>query len=124
MSRWFRIDSEMLFSVEVFTLDPDQFREEFVGALNGLDTILSRFVKGPYMRPPAHEWRVIRDRIFKRDNYTCGYCGARGVKLECDHIVPVSKGGVHDDANLMTACKPCNRSKSGKHLTEWIGGGV
>ena len=70
-------------------------------------------------RPPAHEWRVIRDRVFERDDYTCGYCGARGGKLECDHIVPVSRGGSHHDDNLLTACFTCNRSKRDKLVSEW-----
>jgi hypothetical protein len=50
--------------------------------------------------------------ILKRDNYTCGYCGATGVELEIDHIKPVSKGGTNEQTNLITACKKCNRDKS------------
>jgi hypothetical protein len=71
-------------------------------------------------RPAAHIWAVIRKRIFERDNYTCQYCG-RGGRLECDHIIPVSRGGSHDDNNLATACKPCNQSKKAKLLSEWSG---
>lgn len=121
MSRWFRVDSDILFSIEAGRLPPEQFRKEFLGAINGENTILSKFVKGPYVRPLAQEWRIIRERIFNRDNYTCIYCGSRGEKLECDHIVPVSKGGGHQDDNLATSCKPCNRSKAGKSLSEWNG---
>lgn len=44
-------------------------------------------------RLPSHIWSIIRTRIFKRDNYTCQYCGQYGKKLECDHIVPVARGG-------------------------------
>lgn len=71
------------------------------------------------LRPHHLVWRVIRERIFQRDNYTCSYCGAHGVKLECDHIVPVARGGLHEDSNLTTACRACNRSKRDKLLTEW-----
>lgn len=70
-------------------------------------------------RPPTDEWRLLRARIFERDNYTCGYCGARGVRLECDHIVPVSRGGDHQPSNLITACFKCNRSKRAKLVSEW-----
>jgi hypothetical protein len=79
----------------------------------------------PYedMRPPAHVWKAARERIFERDNYTCAYCGERGGKLECDHIIPVARGGTHDDANLTTACFPCNRSKRDKTVEEWRGQG-
>lgn len=72
-------------------------------------------------RPLAHIWRVIRSRIFKRDNYTCQYCGEHGKKLECDHVIPVSRGGSHADENLVTACFACNRSKRDKLVSEWRG---
>ena len=72
-------------------------------------------------RPLAHEWRVIRKRIFERDDYTCQYCGSRGVRLECDHIYPVALGGGNEDSNLATACLSCNRSKRSKTLEEWKG---
>lgn len=73
------------------------------------------------LRPSAEVWAKIRARIFERDNYTCQYCGAYGVALECDHIFPVARGGSHDDDNLNTACFPCNRSKRDKTLDEWRG---
>jgi 5-methylcytosine-specific restriction endonuclease McrA len=73
------------------------------------------------VRPCAEVWAKIRARIFARDNYTCQYCGAHGVTLECDHIVPVARGGSHDDDNLNTACFQCNRSKRDKTLAEWRG---
>ena len=72
-------------------------------------------------RPPAHLWSGIRERIFARDDYTCQYCGERGMKLECDHIHPVAKGGNHEDENLATACLACNRSKRDKTVAEWRG---
>lgn len=70
-------------------------------------------------RPSAADWSVIRERIFARDNYTCTYCSARGVRLECDHVVPVSRGGSHEDDNLATACFECNRSKRARLVSEW-----
>lgn len=70
-------------------------------------------------RPLAFEWARTRSRIFARDDFTCRYCGARGGSLECDHVVPVAKGGSHDDDNLAAACLPCNRSKAAKSLQDW-----
>ena len=72
------------------------------------------------LRPAASVWAVIRDRIFRRDDYTCRYCGSRGGRLECDHVHPVAKGGSHDDENLATACFACNRSKHAKLLSDWV----
>lgn len=59
-------------------------------------------------------WREVRERIFRRDDYTCRYCGQRGGKIECDHIIPLSQGGTDDDENLTTACRSCNRRKHSK----------
>ena len=70
-------------------------------------------------RPPSHIWNLIRSRIFKRDDYTCQYCGERGKRLECDHVIPVARGGHHEDSNLVAACFACNRSKHDKLVREW-----
>lgn len=70
-------------------------------------------------RPCPSVWKKVREAIFKRDNYTCRYCGSYGVKLECDHVIPVSRGGSHEDSNLVTACFKCNRSKRDKLIEEW-----
>jgi len=55
-----------------------------------------------------------RFEVFKRDNFTCAYCGniPPSVILEIDHIEPVSKGGDNDINNLITSCFDCNRGKS------------
>ena len=34
-----------------------------------------------------------RKNIFKRDNYTCQYCGIESNQLTIDHVVPRQKGG-------------------------------
>lgn len=56
-----------------------------------------------------------RFEVFKRDSFTCQYCGSHPPKviLEVDHIVPVVEHGTNDMDNLVTACEPCNRGKAG-----------
>lgn len=59
----------------------------------------------------------LRYEILKRDNFHCVLCGRGtedGVKLEVDHIIPVSKGGKTEPSNLRTLCRDCNRGKSDK----------
>jgi 5-methylcytosine-specific restriction endonuclease McrA len=34
------------------------------------------------------EMKLWREAVFKRDDYTCIWCGKRGVKLNADHIKP------------------------------------
>lgn len=67
----------------------------------------------------SEEWAAIRTAVFARDDYTCVYCGARGGRLEADHIIPVRSGGETNMENLATACLPCNRSKGSKSVEEW-----
>ena len=63
--------------------------------------------------------KKVRFEVFKRDAFTCGYCGATppGVVLELDHIQPVSKGGGNEIDNLITSCFDCNRGKSDQLLS-------
>lgn len=56
-----------------------------------------------------------RERIYKRDNYTCRYkfegCNQ---DFQIDHIIPVSLGGLNVDENLVTCCSNCNLKKGNK----------
>lgn len=63
--------------------------------------------------------KTIRFDVFKRDAFTCQYCGRKPPKivLEIDHIYPKSKGGKDDINNYITACYDCNRGKTNKLLT-------
>ncbi len=60
-----------------------------------------------------------RFEVFKRDGFTCQYCGRKPpeVLLEADHITPQSKGGDDDSVNIITACRDCNRGKGARELT-------
>lgn len=61
-----------------------------------------------------------RFEVFKRDSFTCQYCGSKAPEaiLEIDHISPVSKGGANDILNLVTACWDCNSGKGGRELSD------
>lgn len=73
---------------------------------------------GTALRLSSAVWRRTRQRVFERDGFACQYCGSKD-NLECDHVVPLSRGGSHEDDNLKTACRPCNRSKCAKTLEEF-----
>jgi len=55
----------------------------------------------------------IRFEVFKRDSFTCQYCGKKApdVVLNVDHIKPVADGGTNDIFNLITSCFECNNGK-------------
>ena len=59
---------------------------------------------------------------FIRDNFTCQECGYHEMlskrpwppdmsNLECDHIIPLARGGETEMSNLQTLCRDCNRKK-------------
>ena len=62
----------------------------------------------------------LRFEVFKRDSFTCQYCGltAPKVLLEVDHITARANGGNDDILNLITACGDCNRGKSALELSD------
>lgn len=71
----------------------------------------------PTKRKPLS--KRLRFEIFKRDNFTCQYCGATPprVILHVDHIVPLARGGGDGAENLVTSCRDCNSGKSAVPLS-------
>lgn len=64
--------------------------------------------------------KKLRFEVFKRDSFTCQYCGrsAPEVILHVDHILPVSKDGDNSIINLITACADCNGGKGARELSD------
>lgn len=64
--------------------------------------------------------KKVRFEVFKRDSFTCQYCGKKApdVILNADHIDPVSKGGKNDLMNLITSCFDCNSGKKAVLLSD------
>lgn len=65
--------------------------------------------------------KKLRFEVFKRDNFTCQYCGrmAPDVILEIEHVNPVSKGGDNNILNLVTSCQDCNLIDIAKDSRNW-----
>lgn len=72
-----------------------------------------------YVHIPYKGVVLTRHNVFKRDNFTCQYCGIRR-DLTLDHLIPRSKGGKSNWTNLVTACKSCN-AKKGDYSPEQAG---
>lgn len=64
--------------------------------------------------------KTVRFEVFKRDSFTCQYCGAKAPEtvLHCDHINPVAEGGTNEIMNLVTACAACNGGKGARKLDD------
>lgn len=63
-----------------------------------------------------------RFEIFKRDQFTCQYCGGKppAVILWVDHILAVSAGGDNERDNLAPSCDRCNQGKSDVPLEQVV----
>jgi 5-methylcytosine-specific restriction endonuclease McrA len=48
----------------------------------------------------------------------CAYCGY-DAPTQVDHVMPLSRGGTDDRANLVPACRPCNMNKLDFTPEEW-----
>lgn len=67
--------------------------------------------------------------ICDRQGYRCEYCSRHMVtpyehgnklSLTKDHVVPLSKGGRHEESNIVACCLECNSSKSDATLEHWM----
>lgn len=67
---------------------------------------------------PRPRVKLTRREVFRRDNYTCQYCGRRDTSLTVDHILPKHLGGQHVWINVVAACPGCNHRKGGRRLEE------
>ena len=67
-----------------------------------------------YDRVPSSVVTFSRRNIYKRDHYTCQYCGHQpgGDALTIDHVVPRARGGESRWDNCVLACLSCNGRKA------------
>lgn len=73
---------------------------------------LTYFVKVPYRSRAA----LSRRAVFARDGHRCQYCGSAAENI--DHVIPRSRGGLHEWENVVAACRPCNARKEDRFLHE------
>lgn len=62
-----------------------------------------------YTKPT--NWKAITKRILARDGHRCYITGCAERAISVDHIVPVARGGSHDDHNLGAICATHKRVK-------------
>jgi 5-methylcytosine-specific restriction endonuclease McrA len=67
---------------------------------------------------PRPQIKLSRREVFRRDNYTCQYCGRHTNDLTLDHVLPKHLGGEHVWTNIVAACPGCNHRKGGRKLNE------
>jgi 5-methylcytosine-specific restriction endonuclease McrA len=69
---------------------------------------------GRLVRRPLPQAKLSRREIFRRDTFSCQYCGDKARDLTLDHVMPRHRGGTHSWENLVSACRDCNHRKGGR----------
>ncbi len=69
-----------------------------------------------YNRTPRNVVAFSRRNVFKRDAYTCQYCGCRpgSEELTIDHVLPKAQNGRSTWTNCVLACVACNHRKGNR----------
>ena len=58
--------------------------------------------------------------VYRRDEYTCRYCGATDRPLTVDHIVLWEEMGPSIPLNLISSCKKCNNKRGNMQYEDWL----
>ena len=119
----------MVFAGNARVVDPDTFQlfdwddwsrvtpgngEPFVRAVSQRFCVPEVISLVTFDRLPKASVTFSRRNIFKRDKFTCQYCGAqpRQEELTIDHVVPRAQGGQSTWENCVLACVSCNHHKA------------
>ena len=67
-----------------------------------------------YDKLPVGDVKFTRRNIYEHYGHRCCYCGkVYGTsELNLEHVIPRSRGGMTDWANIVTSCIPCNLKKA------------
>jgi 5-methylcytosine-specific restriction endonuclease McrA len=88
--------------------------EPFIRAVRTRIRVPEVVTLSEYDRLPAAAVSFSRRNIFKRDHFTCQYCGIQpgSEELTIDHVVPRAQGGISSWSNCVLACVDCNKRKA------------
>lgn len=77
------------------------------------------------IKPAGIPWRIHRDSA---RGWPCPYCwtimaGQQSTPTAptWDHVIPTSRGGSNEAANVIPACQRCNRDKADRDPATWLG---
>ncbi len=74
-----------------------------------------RNLRNPYRRHYKDpQYAKNRQHRFERAHGRCEFCGdpLQPGSWQCDHLIPISKGGTNDISNLRVLCLACHKAKT------------
>ncbi len=102
--------------------------ERYFGGVNRVDNVRSFVDVHPIIAAKGvvgqskhnTEPSLTNRELFRRDGHTCMYCltSMPDRHLTRDHIIPLSRGGLDEWTNVVTACRACNHRKADRLLPD------
>lgn len=75
------------------------------------------------------QWKIWREKVFIRDDYTCQKCKSKGIYIEAHHIIPVKEclslkkeELIFDVDNGISLCRKCHMNVHNWKLKNYGGG--
>ena len=101
-----------------WTMLEPEFNEPFIKSARLMVKVPEVITLLGYNQIPAASVTFSRRNIFKRDRYTCQYCGKQPGpnELTIDHVHPRALGGTSSWGNCVLACVDCNKLKDSNVL--------
>jgi hypothetical protein len=125
--RWYHENSDQLKekSARQYRENPEKYQErtarwrrenpEPVRQMARRHYSLKRSSRYKSLRPLTLGQRSTRFALF---GDSCAYCGDTG-RLEADHVLALTAGGLDEVGNIVPACRWCNASKQAKPVEAW-----
>lgn len=85
-------------------------KEKFLHSMNLSKTKRRHKIKETKDKITLEQWENIKSKAKNK----CHYCKKVFEKLTMDHVIPLSKGGNHNQSNIVPACQSCNSKKGNK----------
>lgn len=62
------------------------------------------------------------NELFELQDFKCAACkiSLAYAGFQIDHIIPLSKGGIHHDSNIQILCPTCNKRKSDRSMEQFL----
>lgn len=104
-------------NISILVPKPDQLAAVF----KQLDTLeITNSAKTILRKSQRQIDQKVAWKVFRRDNYSCVYCGDNNTPLTVDHLVLWEEMGDTVPLNLVSACKKCNHTRGNTSVDSFL----
>jgi len=111
--------------VHVMKMSVDEWKTLIKQADSGETEALAKAEDGKVYKTVARKCERTIDskvswNVFRRDQYSCRYCGRDDAPLTVDHLILWEEGGPSIEENLLAACRKCNKVRGNIQYADWL----